>query len=133
MSTEIVTLNIDTVIAMMEVRPESRARANAWEWLAEQTAATFDGDALLVPSRTWSDTTYRATPSACTCQARAHCWHMEAAQIIADARAEDAYYDAQAAYAEALPFDLADDLASFAPSKKERKAQAYAEMAELFA
>ena len=81
----IVPLNLDTVIATMESRPESRARSNAWEWLAEQSAVTFDGDALLIPSRTWSGTTYRATPTACTCQARAHCWHKEAAQIVQDA------------------------------------------------
>ena len=131
-TTHIVSLNLDTLIATMEARSETRARANAWEWLAEQAAVSFDRENLLVPSRTWSSTIYRATPTTCTCQARAHCWHKEAAQIVADARAEDAYYDQQAAYAEALPFDLADDLISFPPSKRERYASALNDLLECF-
>lgn len=131
-TTRIVPLNLDTVIDAMERRPESRSRANAWEWLAEQSAVTFSSDALLVQSRTWSNTVYHATPTACTCQAKARCWHKEAAQIVADARAEDAHYDALAERESALPFDLADDLVSFAPSKRERSAQALADLLECF-
>lgn len=58
--------------------------------MSEQHAVTFDSDVSIVPSATWERTTYRATPTACTCPARGHCHHKECAAIVADALAEDA-------------------------------------------
>jgi hypothetical protein len=62
----IIPLNLDTLIHAMEARPATKARAKAWEYLAEVSTVTFDGDALIVPSATWSNTSYRATTTSCT-------------------------------------------------------------------
>lgn len=105
MATRIVHVNIDALIEAYERRPETKIRARAWEWVSEQTAVTFDGDALIVPSATWSHTTYRATPTSCTCLARGHCHHKESAAIVTDALAEDAAIDlaAEREYVPVMP------------------------------
>lgn len=138
----IVHLNIDFVISAMEARPATRTRAKAWGWLAEQSAATFAGDAVIVQSATWDKTSYLATAETCTCPARGHCWHKEAAAMViaaiaADA-AENAHYDAMAERdALVLPFDLGADLADYPPApivdRAAAKAKAYADVMELFA
>jgi hypothetical protein len=113
----IVHLNLDFVIAAMEARPATRTRGKAWGWLAEQSTVTFDGAALVVPSATWSNTRYLATPDTCTCPARGHCHHKESAAIVADAlAAENAMYDQLAERdAMVLPFDLGADLVAYPP------------------
>lgn len=143
MSTRIVSLNIDTIIAAMEARPETKARHAAWEWLAEQSAVTFDGDVLLVPSSELANVTYRTTLTSCSCPARKPCKHMEAAQIVAAAIAEDAAYDlaadnalweetynASTAQYHALAHHEATETVHVA--RVERKRRAYAAIAECF-
>lgn len=102
---ETVPVNVDTLVEAYERRPVTKIRARAWEWLSEQTAVTFQGDMLVVPSATWFDVTYLATPQSCTCPARGHCHHKEAAMIVFAALAEDAEVEVAAerdAYADVL-------------------------------
>lgn len=146
-STTFYHANLDTLIAAYEARPESKARASAWEFLSEASALQLDGDTLIVPSATWSGTTYKASPTSCTCPAHAkgrHCWHKEAATIVFAAQAEDVRYDAeadsaiwQAAYdASPAPYHaIAHHDASEAvrAARKERLARSLAAVNELFA
>lgn len=128
LNSTIVILNLDTVIAAMEARPATKARVKAWEWLAEISSVCFDGDALIVPSSTWSNTQYLATPTSCTCPARKPCHHMEVAIIVAAALAEDAHYDA---LAERVPFDLGADLVAYPPRAPRQSSATKAALADL--
>jgi hypothetical protein len=136
-STTRYTANLDTVIHAMEQRPDSKARASAWEWLSEATAFAFDGDALIVPSATWSATTYRATPTTCTCPAHAKgrwCWHKESSCIVTAAQREDEWVDLAESYDSlAVAYRERERVDLFrATQKRERFAESLAAVNELY-
>jgi hypothetical protein len=108
-----VRVNLDTLVHTYDSRPATKLGAKAWEWIAECDTFVFEGEALLVPSATWSNTMYRATPTSCTCRrGRADCWHKTACSIVTEALAEDAALDL---------CDAADSLAYvLVPTRSER-------------
>ncbi len=128
---QVVYLTIDSVIDIMERRPDTKPRRIAWEWLAEVSYVRFINDALIVPSATWSNTSYCATPTTCSCPAKGYCWHQEAAQIVTDAIAEDAAIDALA-LRDVLPFDLEADIITYPVDESPWCAHVYSDIAELY-
>lgn len=48
-----ISLNIHALIDSYERRLETKIRAKAWGWLAEQPSFTFIGHALVVSSASW--------------------------------------------------------------------------------
>ena len=128
-------VNLDTLIHIHESRPASKLHDKAWEWLSEAEVFHFDGDALIVPSATWDGTTYRATPTTCTCRrGSAPCWHKESAATVAQAMREDEWVDLCESYesvAVALKERQRADITRRTMAR-ERYERSLADVAELF-
>lgn len=103
--TTTIYISVDAIVDAYEARPDTKIRKRAWEWVSEQRAFTFQGDALVVPSATWQDTSYLATLDRCSCPAKGHCHHRESAQIVADAMADEARVEEAAERDEAYSID----------------------------